>query len=148
MKFSITNFFGKCDQIRRKLRIWSHLLKNPIMENFIFSVLQSTSTQITFYINYTVWNQFIIEILAVFYIQIWFKCEIPLLFLLIKTMVYRKIIFKEKKQISADYVKIIELHVTCNLRRWNNGGNYIDQKDQSKLNILKNSFFKYIWHKF
>ena len=54
----------------------------------------------------------------------------------------------EKKKISADYVKIIELHVTCNLRRWNNRGNYIDQKDQSKLNILKNSFFKYIWHKF
>ena len=28
MKFSIKDFFGKCDQIRRKLWIWSHLLKN------------------------------------------------------------------------------------------------------------------------
>ena len=27
MKFSINDFFIKCDQIRRKLRIWSHLLK-------------------------------------------------------------------------------------------------------------------------
>ena len=27
MKFSTKGFFGKCDQIRRKLRIWSHLLK-------------------------------------------------------------------------------------------------------------------------
>ena len=36
MKFSIKNFFGKCDQIRRKLRIWSHLLKKPLMKNFIF----------------------------------------------------------------------------------------------------------------
>ena len=27
MKFSIKDFFSKCDQIRRKLRIWSHLLK-------------------------------------------------------------------------------------------------------------------------
>ena len=37
MKFSIKDFFSKCDQIRRKLWIWSHLLKNYLMENFIFS---------------------------------------------------------------------------------------------------------------
>ena len=36
MKFSIKDFFSKCDQIRWKLRIWSHLLKKFIMENFIF----------------------------------------------------------------------------------------------------------------
>ena len=36
MKFSIKHFFSKCDQIHRKLRIWSHLLKNSLMENFIF----------------------------------------------------------------------------------------------------------------
>ena len=37
MKFFIKNFFSKCDQFRRKLRIWSHLLKNKsLMENFIF----------------------------------------------------------------------------------------------------------------
>ena len=35
-KFSIKNFFCKCDQVRRKLRIWSHLLKKSLMENFIF----------------------------------------------------------------------------------------------------------------
>ena len=35
-KFSINDFFSKCDQIRRKLRIWSHLLKKSLMENFIF----------------------------------------------------------------------------------------------------------------
>ena len=32
----LKNFFGKCDQIRRKLRIWSHLLKKSLTENFIF----------------------------------------------------------------------------------------------------------------
>ena len=32
MKFSIKDFFSKCDQIRRKL----HLLKKSLMENFIF----------------------------------------------------------------------------------------------------------------
>ena len=36
MKFSIKDFFNKCDQIRRKLRIWSHLLKKSLMENFMF----------------------------------------------------------------------------------------------------------------
>ena len=36
MKFSINDFFSKCDEIRSFLRIWSHLLKKPLMENFIF----------------------------------------------------------------------------------------------------------------
>ena len=36
MRFSIKDFFSKCDQICRKLRIWSHLLKKPLVENFIF----------------------------------------------------------------------------------------------------------------
>ena len=34
-KFSIKNFFNKCDQIRSFLRIWSHLLQKSLMENFI-----------------------------------------------------------------------------------------------------------------
>ena len=36
MKFSIKDFFIKCDQIPRKLQIWSHLLKKSLIENFIF----------------------------------------------------------------------------------------------------------------
>ena len=36
MKFSIKYFSSKCGQIRRKLQIWSHLLKKSLMENFIF----------------------------------------------------------------------------------------------------------------
>ena len=36
MKFSIKDFLSKCDQIRRKLQIWPHLLKKSLMENFIF----------------------------------------------------------------------------------------------------------------
>ena len=39
MKFSIKDFFSKCDQIRSFLRIWSHLLKKSLMENFIFCVV-------------------------------------------------------------------------------------------------------------
>ena len=36
MKFSIEDFFSKCDQIGRKLQIWSHLPRKYLMENFIF----------------------------------------------------------------------------------------------------------------
>ena len=38
MMFPIQDFFSKCDQIHRKLRIWSHLLNNTLMENFLCSV--------------------------------------------------------------------------------------------------------------
>ena len=36
IKFSIKDFFSKCDQIRMKLQIWQHLLKKSLMKNFIF----------------------------------------------------------------------------------------------------------------
>ena len=36
MKFSIKDFFKKCGQFCSSLRIWSHSLKKPLMENFIF----------------------------------------------------------------------------------------------------------------
>ena len=37
MKFSVKNLFGKCDQIRSFLRIWSHLLeKNPYWKTSFF----------------------------------------------------------------------------------------------------------------
>ena len=36
MKFSTKDFSSKCDQIRRKLRIWSNLMEKSLMENFIF----------------------------------------------------------------------------------------------------------------
>ena len=36
MKFSIKDFFSKCDQSRGFLWIWSHLLKKSLMENFTF----------------------------------------------------------------------------------------------------------------
>ena len=39
MKFFIKDFFSKCDQIRRKLKISEHLLKKSLMENFIFCAM-------------------------------------------------------------------------------------------------------------
>ena len=43
MKFSIRHFFCKCDQIRNFLRIWSHLLKKSVMENFIFCAVKHST---------------------------------------------------------------------------------------------------------
>ena len=44
IKLSMKDFFSKYDQIRRKLRIWSHLLKKSLMENFIFSAVYKTNS--------------------------------------------------------------------------------------------------------
>ena len=41
MKFSIKDFFSKCDEIRSFLRTWSHLLKKSLMENFIFCAVHN-----------------------------------------------------------------------------------------------------------
>ena len=40
MKFSIKDLFSKCDQICRKVHIWSHLLKKSLMKNCIFCAVQ------------------------------------------------------------------------------------------------------------
>ena len=42
MKFSITDFVSKCDQIRSLLRIWLHELKKSVMKNFIFCAVIQT----------------------------------------------------------------------------------------------------------
>ena len=36
--FPIKDFFSKCYQIHSKLRIWAHLLKKSVMENFLLFV--------------------------------------------------------------------------------------------------------------
>ena len=46
MKFSIKDFFGKCDQIRWKLRVWSRLMKKFLMKNFIFCAVKIAETPI------------------------------------------------------------------------------------------------------
>ena len=39
MQFAIKDFFSKCDQIRRKLRIWPHLLKKSLMDAIGLKIL-------------------------------------------------------------------------------------------------------------
>ena len=61
MRFSSKDFFSKCEQIGRKLRIWSHLLKKSLMKNFIFCAVtvyfpahfSNTTEYLTAYLNTT-----------------------------------------------------------------------------------------------
>ena len=46
IKFSIKDFFTTCDQIRSFPRIWSHLLKKSLIENFIFWALTKVDLKI------------------------------------------------------------------------------------------------------
>ena len=48
MKFSMKDFFSKCDQIRKKLRIWSHLRKKSLMKNFICCAVSSLAWVATY----------------------------------------------------------------------------------------------------
>lgn len=46
MKFSVKDLFSKCDQLCRKLHIWSHILKEYLMNgNFIFLWCFNVSSQ-------------------------------------------------------------------------------------------------------
>ena len=55
MTFSIKDFFNMYDQIRSFLRIWSHLLKKYLMENFIFCTVLNENLTLVF-------NSFMTEI--------------------------------------------------------------------------------------
>ena len=48
MKFSIKDFFSKFYHSRRKLQIWSHLLKKSLMESFLFFSLFSMRRDLEF----------------------------------------------------------------------------------------------------
>ena len=43
MKFCIRDFYNKCNQVNNFTRIWSHLPKKSLMENFIFSAVWEES---------------------------------------------------------------------------------------------------------
>ena len=52
MKFSITDFFSKCDEVRTFLRIWSHLLKKSVVENFIFCAGEASTIYPMFQLHF------------------------------------------------------------------------------------------------
>ena len=50
MKIFIKDFFSKYDQIRRELRIWSHLPKKSLMKNFIFCAVEVLQVALYFFL--------------------------------------------------------------------------------------------------
>ena len=68
MKFSMKDFFSKCDEIRSFLRMWSHLLKKSLMENFIFCavilVFKKTSLRLLLIGKHLCWSLFLILSIA------------------------------------------------------------------------------------
>ena len=56
MKFSIKDFFSKCDKIQRKLPIWSHLLNKSLIKNYTLNILESRNgiKMNTYVIRYSV----------------------------------------------------------------------------------------------
>ena len=60
MKFSVKDFFNRCDQIRIFLRILSHLLKKSLTKSFIFCavglIVLILSLQQLFLGAYIIWN--------------------------------------------------------------------------------------------
>ena len=46
-KFSIIDFFSKCDKICKKLWIWSQLLKKLLIDSFIFCAASPTTAGFT-----------------------------------------------------------------------------------------------------
>ena len=53
MKLLMEDFFSKYKQIRWKLRIWSHLLKKSLMENFIFCAVIGPKFALTGILDHT-----------------------------------------------------------------------------------------------
>ena len=60
MKFSTNDFFCKCGQICGFLRIWSHLLKKSLLENFIFCAVYCKN-------GLTSWQKILTNALKTFY---------------------------------------------------------------------------------
>ena len=52
-KLCIRDFFSKCDQILSFLRIWSHLLKKSLLENYIFWAVTLTYFPLFLFLQYS-----------------------------------------------------------------------------------------------
>ena len=84
MKFSIKDFFCKYDQICRKLRIWSHLLKKSLIKNFIFLWSDRVlSTPLKFMFQLAITNKFYWQ-----FLQFTYSCDVSLFILNLSLRVF------------------------------------------------------------
>ena len=51
VKLSIKDFFSKCDQTQRKLRIWSHLRKNFLNGKLILRSVSNIHDVVVFFLR-------------------------------------------------------------------------------------------------
>ena len=108
MKFSIKDLFSKCDQIRSFLRIWLHLLKKSLMENFIFCAVVASPKC----------SQFLLHPLILeFQTLIWKLWKLLLVYSMI-LLVSTKRCFKENKQISSKVKLWISIEKCSFLNQW------------------------------
>ena len=85
IKFSIKDFFSKCDQICSFLRIWSHLLKKSSTENFTFctvsqkvkGILVWNLQHVIFKWRWTYWQIFKSALVYLQRIFLFFKTVFP-----------------------------------------------------------------------
>ena len=70
IKFPIKDFFSKCDQIRRKLRFWSQLLKKSLVENFTISaVMENLKAHFITSLAFLIKNTYMLYCFALFYFE-------------------------------------------------------------------------------
>ena len=62
MKFSIKNFFSKCDHICSFRHIWSHLLKKFLMEELIFFAVEAENLITQLFIIFKLLYMFIVNL--------------------------------------------------------------------------------------
>ena len=60
--FPISEFFSKCDQIRSFQRIWSHLLKKSLMENFFFCAVSGVVSSSDLNHNWQKYDPYILQL--------------------------------------------------------------------------------------
>ena len=107
-KFSIKNFFSKCDQIRRKLVIWSHLLKKYLMENFIFCAVNIYWKHIDVLIFLI-----LLEIAGDFHIDIYLYC-IYIIHVHATPTFYFYISFHHIRGFAKSFVHVMSCHLQLN----------------------------------
>ena len=97
LKFSIKNFFSKCDKIDRKLRIWSHLLKKSLMKNFIFFAQSKWKWHFPYLICMlqSIRKIFLILIFIIWRHIVGFERSAPVLEISWKTITSEKLLLKE-----------------------------------------------------
>ena len=126
MNFSIKDFFSKCDQICRKLRIWSHLLKKSLMANFIFYAVFHVIVILARASSCTAWK---VSVSGVILVRIFLHSD-----WIRKGTEYLSLLSPNAGKCGPEYLRMRTLFTQCNTLINKHGVN------ASKKNIAKTDF--------